>query len=281
MNKVGMGRKLELSGSLFSLVLLWLTLLPAAGQSRLERTEKELVRLYDQIRQAKDDAQKITYNDSVVILFRTILPEEGSFLYPFSSLRYTGKLYAPDSTFRIINWNLPLTDGTYRYFGFICRPDGQVTELHDRSREIPHPQDTLLSPEHWYGALYYRILKNRWRNKTWYTLLGIVLHNSLITRKVIDVLSFDKKGRIQFGAPVFNMGDSVLTRVVFAFNAQVAMLLHYDEEMKMIVFDHLSPAQPEYKGMYQFYGPDSSYDGFFFYKGKWYLREDLDVRNRE
>jgi hypothetical protein len=281
MKEERMGNRIKITVFFLMVFAAGMISLPAAGQKRPERAEKELARLYGQIRRSKDDTKKIAYNDSILDLFRQILPQKGSFLYPFDSLKYTGKLYAPDSTFRIINWNLAFSDGTYRYYGFICRKDGGVTELHDHSREITHPEDTILTPENWYGALYYRILRNKWRNKTWYTLLGIDLHNDFTTRKVIDVLSFDKKGAIRFGAPLFQMGDSVLTRVIFEFNARASMLLHYDENMEMIVFDHLSPSRPSYKGLYQFYGPDSSYDGFFFFKGMWRLREDLDVRNRE
>jgi len=246
----------------------------------LPAAEQKIAHLYDRISNGKDDLLKSTLNDSIRILFREILSRPGAFTYPFDSLKYTGKLYPPDSSFRLINWNLSFTDGTYRYFGFICKKDGRIIELQDHSGSIRHPETAILPPGNWYGALYYRILENRWKKNTYYTVLGIDLHNPLTTRKVIDVITFDKTDQVHFGAPVFDMGDSTLTRVIFEFSAQVSMLLHYDNEMEMIIFDHLSPSHPEYKGKYQFYGPDSSYDGFFFFKGKWRLREDLDVRNR-
>ncbi len=283
-----MEKSIEIMAGRYKISLLILILLAGIGrparkimaQTGLPAAEQKIARLYLQIRNTPDDHRKSILNDSVRILFRQILPAKEAYLYPFDSLRYTGKLYAPDSSFRIINWNLAFSDGTYGYYGFICRKDGRVTELHDRGREIPRPETAVLTPANWYGALYYRILENSWKKNTWYTVLGIDLHNSLTTRKVIDVITFDKTGQVRFGAPLFDMGDSTLTRIIFEFNAQISMLLHYDKEMDMIVFDHLSPSRPEYQGMYQFYGPDSSYDGFFFYKGKWRLRQDLDVRNR-
>jgi hypothetical protein len=268
-----------------SIFLLVLVATPLKAQSpsaetTLKSTEQHIARLFEKIRTAGDDQTRSSLNDSVRILFRQALSHKEAFLYPFDSVKHVGKIWPPDSTFRIINWNLALSGGTYRYYGLICTAEGKVTRLEDHSDEIVHPEDTILTPDHWYGALYYRILENKWRNKTYYTLLGIDLYNALITRKVIDVLTFDRKGGIRFGAPVFDMGDRTLSRVIFRFNAQVSMLLHYDEMMEMIVFDHLSPSRPDYQGNYQFYGPDSSYDGFFFYRGMWRLREDLDVRNR-
>jgi hypothetical protein len=273
--------RIQLSILLLALLGGTLNAQPSHKQPLLKSTEERIEHLFERIRSVEDDHTKISLNDSVLILFREILPGKESFRYPFNALKYAGKLYPPDSTFRIINWNLAFSDGTYHYYGFICLEEGTVTELHDHSQEITHPEDTLLTPDNWYGALYYCILENRWRNRTWYTLLGIDLHNTLTTRKIIDILSFDKKGNIHFGAPLFDMGDSTLSRVLFEFNARVSMLLHYDEAMEMIVFDHLSPAKPAYKGIYQYYGPDSSYDGFFFFRGMWRLREDLDVRNRK
>ncbi len=250
------------------------------AQTGLPAAEQKIARLYLQIRNTPDDHRKSILNDSVRILFRQILPTKEAYIYPFDSLKYTGKIYPPDSSFRIINWNLAFSDGTYGYYGFICRKDGTIIELKDHGRTIPRPETVVLTPANWYGALYYRILENKWKKKTYYTVLGIDLHNALTTRKVIDVITFNRTGQVHFGAPVFTMGDTLLYRVIFEYNAQASMLLHYDDEMEMIVFDHLSPSRPEYQGMYQFYGPDSSYDGFFFYRGKWILREDLDVRNK-
>ena len=57
------------------------------------------------------------------------------------------------------------------------------------------------------------------------------------------------------------------------------MSLKYNNELKMIVFDHLSPFESRYQGVYQFYGPDFSYDGLEFNKGIWRLISDVDARN--
>jgi hypothetical protein len=48
----------------------------------------------------------------------------------------------------------------------------------------------------------------------------------------------------------------------------------------MIVFDHLSPIESGIEGVYKFYGPDFSYDGYEFKAGKWRYRSNLDVRNK-
>jgi len=102
----------------------------------------------------------------------------------------------------------------------------------------------------------------------------------LTNKKVIDVLFFDQWDNITFGAPVFlDENKKLKYRVVFEFSAQAVMLLRYEKKKKMIVFDHLSPTSPSAKGQFQYYGPDFTYDGFYFKKGIWNYRKNLDLRN--
>ena len=57
------------------------------------------------------------------------------------------------------------------------------------------------------------------------------------------------------------------------------MMVEYNEKLKEIVADHLSPSRPSMQGQYQFYGPDFSYEGFSFQDGVWVQKSDIDVRN--
>jgi len=63
------------------------------------------------------------------------------------------------------------------------------------------------------------------------------------------------------------------------YQAGRTVLLRYDPENDMIVFDHLSPPNPELEGQFQFYGPDFTFDGLRFKDGKWEYVKNVDVRN--
>lgn len=68
------------------------------------------------------------------------------------------------------------------------------------------------------------------------------------------------------------------------FNAlQKEKILAEKSKMKlvsMIVFDRLSPLDPNLEGMYQYYVPETNiYDAFIFENGKWVLVKDTDARN--
>jgi hypothetical protein len=110
-------------------------------------------------------------------------------------------------------------------------------------------------------------------------LLGWDGNNDLTRKKVIDVLRFGSSGKPAFGANIFKFDKKKRKRIFFEYSAKTNMTLTYNEKHDMIVFDHLSPSESSYKGLYQYYGPDFSYDAMYFDKGKWQLVKDVDVRN--
>ena len=136
-----------------------------------------------------------------------------------------------------------------------------------------------LTKDKWYGALIYKILLEVISNKI-ITHFFAIDHNNMMSHfKFIDVITFNDKGEPLFGKPIFKTPKALRSRVVFEFSAQLVMGLKYDEKLKMIVFDHLSPDRPELTGDFKFYGPDFSYDGFRFEDGLWQFQTDLKLTN--
>ena len=131
------------------------------------------------------------------------------------------------------------------------------------------------------SALYYQTVVKKAGKSVYYALLGIDLNDLFTCKRVIDVLYFDEQGMPHFGAPIFDNGKKKFSRVVFEYSAKATMTMRYNPESDMIVFDHLSPSEPQYSNDFRYYGPDFSYDGFKFEKGRWFLYSDLDMRNGE
>lgn len=251
---------------------------------RLDKSEDSISFILKKAVSAPSNAEKLAYNDSLSTMLNRILTAEKSFDYPFDSLKKVGKIYSPDRSFRIINWNMPLTDGTYQYRGYIQvlnfkTKKLKVFELKDHSEQVINPENSVLSAGKWYGVLYYKILKNVVDNRTYYTMLGLRYNSLFITQKVIEVLYFDERGNPVFGAPIFQADNKIKHRVIYNFSARVGMSLKYNEELKMIVCDHLAPSESKYTGQYEYYGPDFSFDGYEFTKGKWVLKTDLNLKN--
>jgi len=227
------------------------------------------------------DSTKHLLNTRLTKLLGQSLVVPESFDYPFDSLKTFGRLYAPDKSFRIITWNILLSNGTYKYYGFIQAPKAKaakVFELTDRCDEITNPENSVLSAGKWFGALYYKILKEKVDNRTYYTLLALRRHNSVITKKMIDILFFDEFGNPVFGAPIVKVGKLLRHRLVFVYSAFSVVNLKFDEKLNMIIFDHVAAAEPKYNGQFEYYGPDLTFDGLVFKKGVWEYTPNLDLR---
>ncbi len=231
----------------------------------------------------------------------------GSISYPFSALKGIGQIYSPDKTFRIFNWNVCFQDGRHKYYGILQFAKGgrnSVQLLNDHSDRIENPEQKILVPEQWYGALYYIIIPFKLENREdAYILLGWHGKDAQITEKVIEVMHIDNQKNVVFGGKVFKQYEEELnTRVIFRFSSSASMVLRYEaqrvtskpkwnaktrefiresKKMNMIVCDHLVSLDPSLQGQFQSYVPASDQvDGFMFENGYWVFMADIDARNR-
>lgn len=233
------------------------------------------------------NAENSTLRQSAIYHFDKLLKEtlekDDAFSYPFDSLKYISVLKPRDKSFKIFTWHLLKDDKTYKYFGYIhikTQNGIKLFKLIDQSENILQPEDTILNCQNWYGAHYYEIIEKKYKGKNHYTLLGWDGNNNFTSKKIIDVLTFNNDFEPEFGAPVFELKNKKKFRYIFEYDAKAVFLLRYNVKKKMIVHDHLSPQKPELEGMFMFYGPDMTYDGLKFKKGKWNLVENIDLRNK-
>lgn len=204
-----------------------------------------------------------------------------SFNFPFDSVKSITILKSPDNRFRILTWHIAFDDGSYRFYGTVQMNTGDkllMYPLKDYSPYIKNPEDTITSNTEWYGSQYYKIIPVNTNQNPYYVLLGWKGNTIKSTKKVIEVLSF-KDGRPVLGLPVFDGNGKNRKRVVFEYARQVSMLLKYEPEQHLIVFDHLSPPDKKQKDKPESFGPDLSYDGYRFKNGRWEFAENIDMRN--
>ncbi len=245
--------------------------------------EQQISVLFDSLRKSGGDKVKMEVSQKIVSLFDRILQVDSSFYYPFDSLLNMGKIYSSDELVRVYSWNVPLKNGMHKYAGFVQSLNKKRGSVHlvflNNVSGVPPEITRDYDASNWYGALYYRILRNECEGEVSYILLGFRFNNFQTNTKIIEFMKI-LDDNVHFGSPVFHMGKVIKNRVVFEYSARVAMMLRYDDELRMIVFDHLSPTEPQYEGEYQFYGPDFSYDGFKPVSCYWELVEDLDLKNK-
>jgi hypothetical protein len=199
------------------------------------------------------------------------LKVESSFDYSFERLPNVSVQYPADSTFRIFSWQLYVDENDYRYFGAIQMndPSLRLVPLVDRSFAVEYPEEAVLSPEQWYGAVYYNLRQVDSPQGRYYLLFGFDGYDFFRKRKLLDVLSFDASGKPAFGAPVFvdSTGVSPKKRLVLEYSAAASIRLNYDEALDMIIFDHLIETTGQYgEGAVNL--PDGSYEGYRIENGR-------------
>lgn len=248
----------------------------------LVQLESQMAQCMSTIGESKDDNERQLASDSLRLLLIEALNSEGSFSYPFDSLTHMGVLNSPDGYFRIFNWNVPRQDRSFAYYCFVMTYDKKSeisdwTELVEAKREINKVENKYLDAESWLGALYYEIIPIKGGKKPAYTLLGWDGKDKLTTRKIVDVISFEKNG-IRLGAPIFKteMGTNKRYLLEFADDARVSLKWH--ARQKRIVFDHLAPLDPMMAGIPAYYIPDGTFDTLNLVRGKWVFQEGVEAR---
>lgn len=200
-----------------------------------------------------------------------------AFLFPFDSVKGVSKLYAPDSLFRIITWNITYNDYYTRQRGAIQyrTPDGslKLTPLRDVSEFSGKPGDSARGAANWIGAVYYNMIKTEFKGKKYYTLFGFDNNSAQSSMKWVDVLHFDAKNQPVFGGPFFTYEqDSVPAppryRLNLEFKKDTRVLVNYIEDLGLILVDHLISESDE-PNLPWTYVPDGDQEGYKWENGKW------------
>lgn len=206
------------------------------------------------------------------------LKEPHSFSYPFDSLENISRLYAPDSSFRIITWQVVKDEKMFRRHGAIQMrtPDGKLLlyPLIDKTHIIEDLNSSRLTNESWIGAIYYKIIQTAYNGRNYYTLLGYDENSFRSTRKRIEVLTFDANKKPVFGETAyFNFSKDLKpqqpkVRFDIEYKKNGNGSIRFDEELNLIIYDHLISENNQPDKKYTFI-PDGDYEGFKWEQGRW------------
>lgn len=268
--------------SFFTIFILGTTV--SAQSTDFSIAEYNLISLYSKISRFATEEDNVKYNTLFKNMLDSVLRIPESFHYSFVDLKI-GKVTAPDETFRIFTWFLIHTDGTYETFGILQRYYKEsntvdVYILKDRAQEMRDPMTANCKPDYWFGATYYDLRQEKYDNITTYFLLGWRPNTTFTQKKVIETLRFDKKNKPIFGYQLVELkGKGYKKRVVFEYSSKQTMMLRYEKRKHMYVLDHIAPSEPRYEGVYEYYGPDFSIDGYKYKQGKLHYVSDIDLHS--
>jgi hypothetical protein len=240
-----------------------------------------------QIMNAETETEKRTANTAFITNLTEVLQYEKSFKFPFDSLVTIARISSPDNRFRIFNWLLKKDNGTYEYFGIVHyhnkrRKRYEVIPLVDNSANIRNAEQEDLNATNWYGGLYYQIAYIKKSGRKYYTLFAWDGNDGNSTKKIMDVMYFSGKNKIKFGLPIFKQNKKESQkRVILEYDAKTSISVKYHSKEQRIVFNHLIPARKDLQGLEEYYIPDGSFNAYQYVKGKWWLKLDVDARNKE
>ena len=258
--------------------------------------QDSLSRLSSEIWKQKTDSARLQASEVLFHKFQKILEASEPETMPFDSVQGISQVASINGKLRIFTWNVPLSDGTSRYYGFLQLVTDDLVIIPLRS--IAYQKDDFTSrqftPHGWYGALYYKLIENEINGQKTYTLLGWDGLTGSSNRKIIDVLTIGMEGKVQFGLPVFKTARGIQNRVEIEYAENSNFLLRYDYQVVkiqkkkkvkkvpawLIVMDRLVPMDPSMQGMQKYYVPSGdTYDAFWFKDGFWVFVEDIEVAN--
>jgi hypothetical protein len=248
----------------------------------LQKKEDSLKKSAHEILYGRNAEDRFSADSQFTKTLVRALQIKNSFYYPFDSLVSIAKVVPPDSSFKIFTWQLAVNGDVIRKHGAIQMntKDGQLKlfPLIDKTDLIKNQEDTVTSNHAWIGALYYKVIEQKGYGNTFYTLLGFDDNSMVSDRKIIDVLTF-KDGQPVFGGPYFSFKNSGAIskpkdRYIMEFRKNASPKLSYDEEMGIIIFEHLVSETGEPKKKYT-YIPDGDYEGLEWKDGKWIYIEKI------
>lgn len=215
-----------------------------------------------------------------------------SFNYPLDDLKGVAVRYAPDRSFRTITWELHISRDEYRHYGAIQFNEKKLKmrPLLDRSDTWrANPENVVAGADNWLGYVIYDLQPGgEIDGSPYYFVYGYDRHSGFVRRKVLDVLSFDAYGKVQFGLPVFMTysAEGLLlaerARIILDYSAEANVVLKPDPITGRIVYENLimMPASED-SGPLQM--PDGSYHALEYNTedGKWYEAEKIFTHKYE
>jgi hypothetical protein len=277
---------------LIIIILIVLTF-PLSASATFPQLEDSLRRMSSRIIELEHDFERLALNNEFNNLLGEVLKMPGSLNHPFNTFRIVSVLTAPDGSFRIFSWYIPLSNSQFEYFGYFqFRQAGKEPVLYpltDKGYQIEEPQFASLDHENWYGAYYTELIHRKEKRKDYYVLLGWRGDNPLTRKRIIEPLKLMERGRPAFGEPVFRFENNRHKRIIFEYSSRVSMSIRYEEHLvpgtrraqDIIIFDRMGPTQNYLQGNYQFYVPETNiFDGFRFEDGKWIFVSDIDAKNQ-
>lgn len=286
--------------------------LHAQNKERMQSCQSSLATLIERVATAPTDNERYLASEDAVALLAAALEEEGSEKWHWTLPPYASVLTSPDGRLRLFTWAVVRDNGEYECFGAVQfyndhDEEYQYLLLNDKSEDILNREESILSADNWFGAVYQDIIQTQMGERTLYTLLGWNGVDNLTERKIIEPVIL-RGGVPQFGVAAFRR-ERNLRRIVLEYSNDAMVHLAYETQVvqeiirervkvkgtnrrrtvetvkehreRMIIFDEVEPQVPGMEGLFQYYVPSGVELAYAFADGKWEMRGGAQGRLKD
>jgi hypothetical protein len=205
-------------------------------------------------------------------LFLKEIDKKGSYSNDFANLSSVSILKAADASFRIFTWQVKKDNNTYLHSGLVQRSNGKYQVLKQEKAPISTLGYDILDDNSWYGALYYSMMYDQ-ESKS-YLIFGLNAADPNNYCKLVDVISFDKDEKVQFGKEIFRYDTEsnrpdLRTRISVGYAPFSTVNLSYNTDEKMIIHDYTTERSIGIEGNQSGLVPDGTYVAYKPENGIW------------
>ncbi len=212
-----------------------------------------------------------------------LLQQNDSWQQNFDKLPTISIQIPADSSFRFFTWQCEMPDGSYRHGGVLQKRDAPQNPiaLRDQPPEARFSEYTSGYADDWIGGICYALYPFTTEDQqTAWLAFFYDSYSPYIARKWMDVLWFDQEQNLRFGLPVFPMPDKFggldkHSRVLMEYYRYASTRFNYDEELQVVIKDHIIPYGMLPDNSAPAPVPDGSYEGFRYKNGLWIYDDKL------
>lgn len=240
----------------------------------------ELLYIGDVMINASKPEHRVRAHNEFLPKFKSLLEDKEANNMDLSTLEWVSEHSASNGSFRLFTWQIVAGDDDYRYYGFILKQDGTLYELQDKKSELEDLEYLALSPDEWYGSVYYGMKEYAVDGKIYYMLTGYNGHTQYDKIKTAEVMYFDDDGTPIIGLdcwrfPQEGIRDKIQNRIILTYSADSNVSLRYNDNLDIMMHDHLIRRMGQFAGQGPTNVSDGSYEGYELTNGEWVYNEKI------
>ncbi len=225
------------------------------------------------------DSKQVMVQELESLILDSVFKENINYAYEFE---YLNTLTSKDQKLTLISGFYMIETGMPEYFLFYQYRGDEYIEgsiLNSVGTEFSDPDMVDLRDGEWFGAMYYQIQDFSYSEDIQlYLVFGANLYKGFERRKIVEPIYFDE-GQIKFGYPIFKLENKpkLQPHYIIQYSRDSAPTFRYDEDLNLIIFDHLMPVPSPFDRQQMTMVPDGTYEAFELKNKIWHHISELPI----